>query len=147
MSSTTRPVTGFPALATRIWQGAVAGIGGGIVFGMLMAMMGMLTTIAGMVGSTSPIVGALIHLVISAGIGASFGLLVPIVRFWLLVGAGAIYGMVWWVLGPLVLMPAMLGMPLFAISAPTVMSLMGHIIFGLVTAAILYGLRRRTQPA
>lgn len=137
--------TAYPSstVTSRILHGALAGIAGGIVFGMLMAMMGMLPMVAMLVGSSSAGVGALVHLVISAGLGALFGLVVPATTIWALLGAGAVYGMVWWVLGPLVIMPGWLGMPLFTVDQTAVMSLMGHVIYGLVTAGVLYPLRRR----
>ncbi|MCY9785245.1 hypothetical protein KIK06_15280 [Nocardiopsis sp. EMB25] len=132
-------------LVTRVWRGAVAGVGGGIVFGMLMAMMGMLPMIAGMVGSDSALVGMVVHLVISAMIGAGFGLVAGSLadRIGAVLAAGAGYGMLWWVLGPLVAMPMMMGMPLFMINQMTMMSLMGHVIYGLVTAGVLFALNRR----
>ncbi|MCG8351917.1 MAG: hypothetical protein MI924_29475, partial [Chloroflexales bacterium] len=48
-------------------------------------------------------------------------------------GSGALYGLVWWILGPLLIMPAMMGMPLFMFNQMTMMSLVGHLIFGAVT--------------
>lgn len=143
------PTAAHPAtssgVVTRAAHGALAGIAGGIVFGMLMAMMGMLPMVAMLVGSQSAVVGGLVHLVISAGIGAVFGLVAPAVGLGALLGAGALYGMVWWVLGPLVIMPAWLGMPLFTFDQTALMSLMGHVIFGLVAAAALFALRRSTS--
>ncbi|MEV2278100.1 hypothetical protein AB0I72_21190 [Nocardiopsis sp. NPDC049922] len=132
-------------LVTRVWRGAAAGVGGGVVFGTLMAMMGMLPMIAGMVGSDSALVGMVVHLVISAVIGAGFGLVAaPLAhRVGALLAAGAGYGALWWVLGPLVAMPMMMGMPLFMINQMTMMSLMGHVIYGLVTAGVLFALSRR----
>jgi uncharacterized membrane protein YagU involved in acid resistance len=124
---------------------ALAGVAGGIVFGMLMAMMGMLPMIAQLVGSDSAVVGGIVHLVISAALGALFCLLVPATTVSALLGAGVVYGMLWWVLGPLVIMPARLGMPLFMINQTAWMSLMGHLIYGMVTAAVLFGLRRRAH--
>lgn len=144
MSSTTHPAT-FSGLVSRARDGAIAGLGGGIVFGLLMAMMGMLPMVAMLVGSESPVVGGLVHLVISAGIGALFGVLVPTADLGALLGAGAAYGLAWWVLGPLVGMPALLGMPLFTIDGTAWMSLMGHVVYGVVTAAVLHGLRRRAR--
>ncbi|GAA3732437.1 putative membrane protein YagU involved in acid resistance [Spinactinospora alkalitolerans] len=130
---------------THAWRGVVAGIVGGVVFGVLMAMMGMLTTIASMVGSDSAVVGGLVHLVISAGIGLVFGVLAGSFadRLWPVLGAGVVYGVLWWVLGPLIAMPMMLGMPLFGVDQTAMTSLMGHVVYGLVTAVALYGLSRR----
>lgn len=144
MSATTHSTTSS-AMVSRALNGALAGVAGGIVFGMLMAMMGMLPMIAQLVGSDSAVVGGIVHLVISAALGALFGLLVPATTVSALLGAGVVYGMLWWVLGPLVIMPARLGMPLFMINQTAWMSLMGHLIYGMVTAAVLFGLRRRAH--
>ncbi|SFD84699.1 hypothetical protein SAMN04487819_10453 [Actinopolyspora alba] len=141
MSTTTHMPT---RLVTGALSGAAAGIGGGIVFGALMAMTGMLTMIAGLVGASGPVIGLVVHLVISAGIGAGFGVLAPHARLWRLFGYGLLYGLAWWVLGPLVLMPAMLGMPILQLGATALPSLIGHLLYGAVTALVLYGIRHRT---
>lgn len=130
-----------------IRNGAIAGVAGGVVFGILMAMMGMLPVIAGMVGSASPIVGFGIHLMISAIIGAGFALALG--RFAsstarsLVAGAG--YGMFWWLLGPLTVMPLMMGMGLGsqwtgAAIGHAMPSLMGHVIYGLITGFVFFKL-------
>ena len=58
---------------------------------------------------------------------------------------GIIYGIVWWVLGALILMPFMLGMNqmMFVIGQPQIFSLVGHILFGLVTAFVFLPLAKR----
>jgi uncharacterized membrane protein YagU involved in acid resistance len=118
-----------------------------MVFGMMMQMMGMITMVASLVGSSSAIVGWLVHLTISAVIGGGFSLVLG--RFATGLGLGVVlgagYGMLWWVLGPLVLMPAKMGMPLFAINATAWQSLMGHMIFGLVLGAVATSLGRRVS--
>ncbi len=132
----------------RVAAGAIGGVAGGIVFGMLMAMMGTLPMIAGMVGSDSPFVGFAVHLMISIMIGLGltvlFGnlLLTTYVRG-LLVGMA--YGAIWWVLGPLVAMPMMFGMPPFTFDATTLPSLMGHVLYGgiLGVVAVATLVRRR----
>lgn len=139
MTTTTRP---SPGLLPRVGAGAVAGLAGGIVFGVLMAMTGMLATIAAMVGSASPAVGAVVHLVISAGIGALFALIFAPRSLAVTLAAGAGYGVVWWVIGPLVMMPLMMGMSPFTFGPATLPALMGHIIYGLITAGMLVVLRR-----
>jgi hypothetical protein len=59
--------------------------------------------------------------------------------------AGLINGVVWWVLGALILMPLMLGMSemVFSVGGPQMMSLAGHVLFGLVTAYLFAFLARR----
>ena len=122
----------------RLVRGAIAGIAGGIVFGALMGMMGMLPTIAGLVGSSSAVVGFVVHMVLSAVIGAGYGLVVGTVgdRYGSAWWAGLLYGVAWWILGPLLIMPTMMGMGPqlgMAFSSMMLMSLIGHLLYGLVT--------------
>jgi len=88
-----------------------------------------------------------VHLFISAFIGAVYGLVAG--RFSLswsavLVG-GLINGVAWWVLGALILMPLLLGMNemVFVIGNPQWLSLVGHILYGLITALVFTALARR----
>ena len=111
-----------------------------------MAMMGMLPVIASMVGSDSAVVGFGVHLMISVLIGLGLTVLFGN-RFLTGYGRGALvglgYGAIWWVLGPLMIMPVMMGMPLFAVDLTALMSLMGHLIYGvtlgLVAVRVLTG--------
>jgi uncharacterized membrane protein YagU involved in acid resistance len=129
-----------------IVRGAVAGLVGGSVFGVQMAVGGMLPMVAGMVGSNSVVVGFVLHMVISAVIGAVYGIIAPrLPDGWLVVvGAGIVYGIIWWVLGALIIMPLALGMGgmVFVIEEMQLMSLVGHIIFGIVMAAFFALIRR-----
>ena len=120
--------------------GAGAGVLGGIVFGLMMQML--MPPMMGMIGSLvgAPSLGWLVHLVISAIIGAGFGLVLGrFVAGWpTALGFGAAYGFVWWILGPLLVMPTMMGMGPqlgMAFSGDMLMSLMGHLIYGLITGA------------
>lgn len=135
-------------LTTRLVRGALAGVAGGVIFGMMMGMMGMLPMIAGLVGSSSAVVGFIVHLVISAIIGAIYGLtLGAATTSWAnALGFGALYGAIWWVLGPLLIMPTMMGMgPQLTPQAMSeqMMSLMGHLIYGLGTGAAYLWLKLR----
>ena len=127
-----------PALPGRVMAGAVAGLVGGVIFGMLMGMMGMLPVVAMLVKSESAIIGFLVHMVISAVIGAGFGLVFGWRALDTRSGAlwGAVYGFVWWILGPLLIMPIMMGMgPQLgvALTMPMMISLVGHLIYGVAT--------------
>ncbi|MGC8781445.1 MAG: hypothetical protein ACP5UQ_11320 [Anaerolineae bacterium] len=147
MTATAVSNTGNRSLASAIIAGAIAGLGGGIVFGMLMAMMGMLPMVAMLVGSQSAIIGFLVHMVISAGIGGFYGLVVSRLPKTVGVGivAGAVNGMVWWVLGALILMPLLLGMGemVLKIGQPQWLSLMGHVIYGVVAGLLFIPLSKR----
>ncbi len=135
-NTVTRPSRVLTApLGTRALAGVLGGLAGGIVFGLMMAMMGMLPMLASMVGSSSAWVGFAVHLMISVAIGLGLTLLFG---NWLLAGygrgalVGLAYGAIWWVLGPLLMMPLMLGMPLFTLDTAALLSLMGHLIYGTI---------------
>ena len=127
------------SLGKRVLAGVTGGLAGGMVFGMLMAMMGMLSMIASMAGSDSAWVGFGVHLMISILIGLGLTVLFGN-RLLTGYGRGALvglaYGAVWWVLGPLMIMPAMLGMPLFALNLTAVLSLMGHMMYGVILGLV-----------
>ncbi len=128
-------------LQQRIIGGIVGGIVGGLVFGAMMGMMGMLSMVAGVVGSQSPLVGFVYHMFNSIVIGAIFGFAFGNQSHTFVQGAmwGLLYGVIWWILGPLVLMPLMMGMPLqfgAAFTQPMLMSLMGHLIYGAITGLV-----------
>ena len=146
MTTTTHATARQRGLTDRLAGGALAGLAGGVIFGLLMQMIGMIGMIGMLVGSSATAVSWLVHLVVSAVIGAGFGLTLDsrATSVPMGVGAGLVYGLVWWVLGPLLLMPAKLGMPVFALNAGAGKSLMGHLIFGAVTGAI-YAARRRAH--
>lgn len=132
---------------TNLKAGVVAGLIGGLVFGMMMAMMGMLPMVSMLVRVESAVVGFIVHMVISAVIGAVYGLVAA--RLPQSAGvtavAGIANGIIWWVLGALIIMPLMLGMTnmIFHIGTDQWFSLMGHIIFGLITAFAYIPLSKR----
>lgn len=144
MSTTTHSIN-VTATTHRAVYGIVGGLAGGVVFGLLMAMMDMIGMVAQLVGSSSAAVGWVVHLGISAFIGASFAVLLGSLAKTIvpaaLVGMG--YGVVWWVLGALLIMPAQLGMPVFELNTTAWQSLMGHLLFGLVLGIVYAVLARR----
>jgi uncharacterized membrane protein YagU involved in acid resistance len=134
---------------SALWTGAVAGLIGGIPFGIMMGMMGMMPMIGMLVRVESAFAGVLVHAAISAITGAIYGFFA--VRFpqtWRNAALGGfVYGIIWWVLGALILMPAMLGMfqMIFVIEQTQWMSLLGHIIFGEVLALSFFWLYHRAK--
>lgn len=138
-SAAHRPAAVSTPLGRRVTAGIAGGLAGGIVFGMLMAMMGMLVTIASMMGSQSPWVGFGIHLMISIVYGLVLTLFFA-ARFLTSYGRGTltglVYGVVLWITGPLLIMPMMLGMPLFTFNLTVMLSLMGHMIYGVILALV-----------
>ena len=59
----------------KLMKGAVSGLMGGVVFGILMAMLNMIGMVAALVGSKSEVVGWALHLGISLFIGVTFAFL------------------------------------------------------------------------
>jgi uncharacterized membrane protein YagU involved in acid resistance len=142
MTTSTHPATqtrGGATIGRRAFAGLLGGIAGGIMFGVLMAMMGMLPTIASMVGSNSPVVGFLIHIAMSIMIGLGLTVLfgnLLLTSYPRGIIVGMVYGAIWWVLGPLMVMPMMFHMPLFAIDTTALFSLMGHLIYGAILGGV-----------
>jgi uncharacterized membrane protein YagU involved in acid resistance len=128
-------------------SGAISGLAGGVVFGMMMAMMGMLPMIGMLVGQQNAYVGLVVHLGISAFIGAVYGVIAG--RYAQTAGraaiGGIVNGLVWWVLGALFLMPLILGMSqmIFVVQQAQLLSLVGHLVYGLVTAFVFISLSKR----
>ncbi len=137
---------------TSIKHGVYGGLAGGVVFGAMMAMMGMLPMIGNMVGVPSAWVGLLVHLMISAAIGGSFAVLLDASGQRGGVGSGLAYGFAWWILGPLTLMPFFMGMGLgvnwnVAAIGEAMPSLVGHLIFGAVLGVTYRWLRESSGVA
>jgi uncharacterized membrane protein YagU involved in acid resistance len=127
---------GFRFLRAIRW-GAAAGLVGGLISSPVM-----LAT-----GFSTPWRFAL-HLLISALVGMSYGLLFrhEATTLGLGVSWGWIFGMIWWYLGPMTLLPLLLTgeadwRPEAA--AKLLPSLMGHLIYGAVTALVFLLLERR----
>lgn len=109
----------------------------------MMAAMGMLPMVAMLVGSESAAAGFIVHMVISVIIGALFAAFLGghVTSTGSAIGWGLIYGVIWWVLGPLIIMPIWLGMGhqlSAAGAAAAIPSLWGHFIFGFILGAVYF---------
>ncbi len=139
----------------NIKLGIYGGLAGGAVFGAMMGMMGMLPMIGKMAGHPSAGFGFLLHMGISAFIGATFAVLFggSIRNVASGLGRGLAYGGAWWLLGPLTLMPFFMGMGLgvnwnAAAAGRMLPSLMGHLIYGAILGVSYALLRARVaSPA
>jgi hypothetical protein len=131
---------GFHFLRSIEW-GGLAGLVGGLVSIPVMNATGILPKIAGLDTSFGGIRGPIIHLVVSAGIGMSYGFLfrdeAPSIG--LGVPWGFLFGVIWWYVGPLTLLPLILtGVYDWRASAAVALfpSLIGHLMYGGTTAFI-----------
>ena len=128
--------------------GVVASLAGGLLFSLVMLATGVLPTLARLVGGSSPALGFVVHLGISAIVGMSYGLLFQheAPDFGSGIAWGLLYGLIWWFIGPLTLMPILLGSTFTWTTVAAVAllpSLIGHLIYGAATACVFLMLERR----
>lgn len=120
------------------WKAGIIGsLVGGLVFGAMMAMMGMLPMVAGLIGSQSAGVGFFVHMVVSFLFGITFAAFTRITK-WNGLVSGLIYGILLWFVFPFILMPVMMGMTVmaFQFTSDSMISLVGHIVYGLLTGLV-----------
>jgi hypothetical protein len=129
---------GLLVLRSLSW-GALAGLVGGLVSSPVMIATGVLPKIAGLDTPLSIFRGLFLHLLVSALIGMTFGLLFRRESSSLGLGVmwGWLFGLIWWYLGPLTFLPLLLtGEIDWRTSAASALlpSLMAHLIYGATTA-------------
>jgi uncharacterized membrane protein YagU involved in acid resistance len=138
---------GFHFLRSIEW-GGLAGLVGGLVSIPVMNATGILPKVAGLDTTFGGMLGPIIHLLVSAGIGMTYGLLFRDEAPSLGLGVpwGFLFGVIWWYVGPLTLLPLILtGVYDWRASAAAALfpSLIGHLIYGGTTALVFLLLERR----
>jgi hypothetical protein len=128
--------------------GALASLVGGLLFSLVMVATGVLPDIANLVGGSSPVLGFVVHMGISTMIGMSYGVLFAYEApdagssvIW-----GMLYGLVWWFVGHLTLLPILLGESFTwttEAAGAGLPSLIGHLIYGAALALVFLLLERR----
>jgi hypothetical protein len=145
----------MPGWFGRIVAGAAGGLVGGVLFGILMQLTDTIQVVAGLVDQESVAVGWAVHMSIAVLVGVTYTLLFGLFSEGLLISTvlGSFYGIIWWVLGGLTLLPLRLGLGLFTFDTTAWQSLAGHIAYGLalgvvyaVMAHLLVGRGQRAQP-
>jgi uncharacterized membrane protein YagU involved in acid resistance len=116
-------------------RGAVAGLLGGAVISQLMLRGAVPEVAQRLTGSNGPLAGIAVNLGIGVAIGVSYGLLFRRLGqdVTCALGWGLSYGFLWWVLGPLTLLPALLGGdPEWSAAAAggAMSALAGHLVYG-----------------
>jgi uncharacterized membrane protein YagU involved in acid resistance len=123
-----------------LFAGIMGGLLGGVLFGALMTGMNMMEMVAMLVGAENVAVGWVVHLVIAAIFGALYALVLgPLTRsYGRAAGLGAVYGVILWVIGALLIMPLWLGMTVmvFVIGEDQLLSLVGHLVYGVVLGLV-----------
>ncbi len=128
--------------------GAIGGLVGGIVFGVILQATGLIAGVGGLVGAAGVGVGWVTLLVVMTVLGlvyaATFGRLE---RNW---GTGELYGLahglVWWILGALIIMPLVTGEALFAMTQANWVNLLGYLVYGLIVGLVHHAMVEQRLP-
>jgi uncharacterized membrane protein YagU involved in acid resistance len=137
-------------LMRSLGWGAVAGFVGGLIASPVMLATGALPKIAGVDTVFSGAHGLFLHLLGSTLIGMTYGLLFRNEGTNIRVGIswGLIFGLTWWYVGPMTLLPLLFtGVCDWTAGAASALlpSLLGHLLYGAVTAAVFLLQERRYQ--
>ena len=140
---------GVNTLRSLGW-GALAGLAGGTAASPVLLATGVLPKVAGFGSGFPGLKGFVIHLTVSALIGMMYGLLFRNEGSSLSVGVpwGCVFGMIWWYVGPMTVVPLILtGVADWRASAASALlpSLIGHLLYGAVTATVFLLLERRYE--
>jgi uncharacterized membrane protein YagU involved in acid resistance len=130
-----RGATAGSGVLAAALRGAVAGLLGGAVISQLMLRGAVPEVAERLTGSNGPLAGIAVNLGIGVAIGVSYGLLFRRLGqdVTCALGWGLSYGFLWWVLGPLTLLPALLGGdPEWSAAAAggSLSALAGHLVYG-----------------
>jgi uncharacterized membrane protein YagU involved in acid resistance len=130
-----RGATAGSGVLAAALRGAVAGLLGGAVISQLMLRGAVPEVAERLTGSNGPLAGIAVNLAIGVAIGVSYGLLFRRLGqdVTCALGWGLSYGFLWWVLGPLTLLPALLGSgPGWSAAAAggSLSALAGHLVYG-----------------
>jgi hypothetical protein len=123
--------------------GGFAGVIGGWTHGIWMAQVNFFPVVAGLVHSNSIMAGITLHYIFAVIIGATFGVLFQrdVRGYGSSMAWGAAYGMLWWFIGPLTILPKWEGRMLdwsYERGGALFGPLVAHIIYGLIVG-LLYG--------
>ena len=135
----------FVALVARreVLFGALAGLVAGVVFALAMQAEDMRVEVTGLAGMSTTGTGLIVHLVLATVIGAAVGLQYRHEpgSYAAQITLGVTFGLLGWILGPLTIRPLAEGQVpdwSIAVASAGFPSLMGHMLYGALTAGGLY---------
>ncbi len=130
--------------------GLLASLAGVVLLGIVLLESGELTVVAGLVGAESRVVGAVVLVVVGSVIGMGYGRLFRYESPTVGAGVmwGVVYGFLWWIIGPLTLLPVALGEGFswgLAALVDGLPWLVGLYLYGAATGAGFYWLEQRRK--
>lgn len=128
--------------------GVIAGIVAGLAYGLMMALVGLTPLVAKMTGKESLAIEWMVNLVYSGFIGVIYiwwfgNKLVTIEKS---VIFGLINGIIWWILGALLLRPLVFGLPTqigHPFETTNLMFLIGHLLYGVVLGLVFFKIYKK----
>jgi hypothetical protein len=142
----------FETRTAHLIGGIWAGLAAGAVFGILVWLAGILPNIAQLVGSSSVGVGFVVQWVISVIVAVAFVVALGsrITSMSSAIVWGLIYGAIWWVLGPLVIMPIWLSADMLPITNVQAIvqswpKLLMHLVYGGIVGAVYFLAAKREE--
>ena len=122
------------SMRRHLLAGGGAGLVGGLVFAWAIGAQGMMGSAAGLLGLTLSGAGVAWHLLAAVLIGASFGAIFHYQprSYAATISNGLLYGLLWWILGPLTLRPMLASGPSWSLveGGAQFPSLIGHVLYG-----------------
>ncbi len=132
-------------LRDRLVSGIGGGLLGGVVFALVLQAAGRIDSVALLVADESTALGWTTLLVITGVLGLVYGLTFGrLPHTWLRgAGYGLAHGVIWWILGVLLIMPLWVGYPIGTFGEATWFNLLGYVLYGLVTGLVTAAVAQR----
>lgn len=127
----------------NIAHGLVSGVIGGLVLALMMVKMRMLGSVGTIIGMPNPLSGLLFHFILDAILGIVFAMVFFrwMHTFFSCAILGIVFGILWWIVGILLLAPLFLG-HFLPWSCGALPMLMAELVFGLVLGITYYFLKK-----
>lgn len=117
----------------NILAGAVGGLVGGVLLALVIQIAGLIHTAGRVVGLEGAAAGWATLVVVGLLLGVLYALVLGRLKHSWGTGLayGAVYGVVWWVLGTLIILPLAVGQAVFTVGAATAANFVGYMLLGI----------------
>lgn len=134
-------------MGITLYAGVLAGLAGGLVSGIMLQLMWVLTPLSLLLGlPPRPSTGWIPHILLSLVFGVAFAFFAAafLPQRSSAVAGGLVTGLIAWVLGPLTLVPLWIGLPpQFTLASRWLKVLAAYLVYGLVLGKVFHAFRER----